>query len=150
MFTSWSIYFRPTSLNELDIFVADAEVAPNSTSKVWEASLHDLGEGVSDMRVPASAPYNEGMTSPCHKYTTLNLYQVHPDLPFEFIDQVVKAELPTDNPSLREKVKKYMTHNKDHLQHEISCCKKGNKCIYGFPHPITPQMWVEEDGRIHF
>ena len=62
----------------------------------------------------------------------------------------MKAELPGDNPSLRAKIVKYMTHSKNHLRREISQCKKGNRCIYGFPHQITPQTWIEEDGRIHF
>ena len=43
-----------------------------------------------------------------------------------------------------------MTHGRNHLTREISWCRKGNKCIYGFPHPITPMTWVDEDGRVHY
>lgn len=45
---------------------------------------------------------------------------------------------------------KYMTHSKDHLQRETSRCRKNNKCIYGFPHPITPYTWIDDDGCVHF
>ena len=41
-----------------------------------------------------------------------------------------------------------MTHNPNHLTREVSRCRKGNKCIYGFPHPITSQTTVNDDGRV--
>jgi hypothetical protein len=43
-----------------------------------------------------------------------------------------------------------MTHPSDHLTRETSRCRKGNRCIYGFPKPITPETHVDEDGRVHF
>lgn len=43
-----------------------------------------------------------------------------------------------------------MTHGRDHLQRENSRCRKGNTCIYGFPHPITPATWVDEQGRVQY
>jgi hypothetical protein len=43
-----------------------------------------------------------------------------------------------------------MTHSKDHLTREISCCRSGNRCIYGFPHAITPETWIDDDGHVHY
>lgn len=43
-----------------------------------------------------------------------------------------------------------MTHSRDHLTRENSRCRKGNTCTYGFPHPITSEMWIDDEGRIHF
>ena len=43
-----------------------------------------------------------------------------------------------------------MTHPKDHLTHENSRCRKGNKCIYGFPKTLNPQTHVDDDGRVAF
>jgi hypothetical protein len=51
---------------------------------------------------------------------------------------------------LRHKIEKYMTHSKDHLTREISRCRKGAICTYGFPHPITPETWLDDDGRVHY
>ena len=65
------------------------------------------------------------------------------------IDDLIKGELPKDNPRLRQKIKKYMTHPYDHLSCETSRCHRGNRCIYGFPKPIIPDMYIDEDGRIH-
>jgi hypothetical protein len=72
------------------------------------------------------------------------------DLSLHDIDLIIKAELPTDDPSLRLKVKKFMTHGQDHLTRENSRCRKGNTCIYGFPHPITPETWIDDGGRVHY
>jgi hypothetical protein len=80
----------------------------------------------------------------------LNSSKVHPDIPLQHIDDIIKAELPTDNPRLRQKIKKFMTHPSDHLTRETSRCRKGNRCIYGFPKPITPETHIDEDGRVHF
>jgi len=41
-----------------------------------------------------------------------------------------------------------MTHNRDHLSREVSRCRKGGKCIYGFPQPITSQTSVDDGGRV--
>lgn len=43
-----------------------------------------------------------------------------------------------------------MTHSPDHLRRESSRCRKGNTCIYGFPHPITPNTWIDDEGRVHY
>ena len=43
-----------------------------------------------------------------------------------------------------------MTHKRDHLTRENSRCRSGNKCIYGFPRPFTPNTWVDDDSRIHY
>ena len=43
-----------------------------------------------------------------------------------------------------------MTHSSDHLTRENSRCRKGNKCIYGFPMPITTDTYIDDDGRVHF
>ena len=75
-------------------------------------------------------------------------YQFHPELPVHEIDRLIKAELPRNDQTLRVKIKKFMTHNPNHLTREISRCRKGNKCIYGFPHPITSQTTVKDDGRV--
>src|SRR3984957_2616116 len=77
-------------------------------------------------------------------------YKCHPELPIDEIDRIIKAELPSDNPRLCAKIKKFMTHSKDHLTRETSCCNKDGKCIYHFPHPITPQTWIDDDSRVHY
>ena len=41
-----------------------------------------------------------------------------------------------------------MTHSKNHLSREISRCRRGGKCIYGFPQPLTERTTVNEDGRV--
>ena len=74
--------------------------------------------------------------------------QFRPELPVHEIDRLIKAELPRNDPTLRAKVKKFMTHNPNHLTREVSRCRRGNKCIYGFPHPITSQTTVKDDGRV--
>ena len=71
-------------------------------------------------------------------------------MPVGLIDSIIKAEVPHDNPALAGKIRKFMRHGHDHLTRETSRCRKGNKCIYGFPHPITPSMHVDEDGRVHY
>jgi hypothetical protein len=76
--------------------------------------------------------------------------QVHPELPVDRIDDVIKAEVPRDNPALAAKIRTFMTHARDHLTRENSRCRKGNSCIYGFPHPITPETWIDDDGRVHY
>ena len=43
-----------------------------------------------------------------------------------------------------------MTHSPNHLSRENSRCRKGNTCIYGFPHPITPETWIDDEGRVHY
>ena len=43
-----------------------------------------------------------------------------------------------------------MTHGRDHLTRETSRCRKGTKCIYGFPHPITSLSSIDDDGRVHY
>jgi hypothetical protein len=43
-----------------------------------------------------------------------------------------------------------MTHGRDHLTRENSRCRQGNLCVYGFPHPIMPETWVDNDGRVHY
>jgi len=81
---------------------------------------------------------------------TSNL-KVHPELPFECIDQLVTCQLPNNNPALRAKIKKFMTHSEDHLTRETSRCNRDGVCIYGYPQPLTPQTWIDEDtGHIHF
>jgi hypothetical protein len=51
---------------------------------------------------------------------------------------------------LHQKIKKFMTHPKDHLIHENSRCRKGKQCIYGFPKPLTPSTYIDDEGRVHF
>jgi len=43
-----------------------------------------------------------------------------------------------------------MTHSKNHLTRENSRCRKNDKCIYGFPQPITPETWIDNDRRAHY
>jgi hypothetical protein len=43
-----------------------------------------------------------------------------------------------------------MTHGRDHLTRETSRCRRGNKCIYRFPHPITTSTHIDNDGRMHY
>jgi hypothetical protein len=75
---------------------------------------------------------------------------MRPELPVHEIDQLIKAELPSDNARLRTKIAKYMTHNRNHLSREISRCRRGTHCIYGFPHPISSQTTVKDDGRVQY
>jgi len=75
---------------------------------------------------------------------------VHLELPLEHINDLIKAEIPKDNLHLCDKIKKYMMHSHDHLTRENSHCRKGNTCTYGFPHPITSEMWIDDEGRVHF
>ena len=42
-----------------------------------------------------------------------------------------------------------MTHPHNHLQSEYSRCRRGNRCIYGFPKPITTDTYVDDDGHVH-
>ena len=78
------------------------------------------------------------------------LLQVKSYIPHNRIDLLITAELPKNNPVLRAKIQKFMTHQQDHLTQENSHCRKGNTCIYGFPHPITPTTWIDEEGRVHY
>ena len=82
------------------------------------------------------------------KNSTLLETQVRPELPVHEIDCIVKAHLPRDNPVLRAKIRRFMTHNRDHLTREVSRCRKGGKCVYGFPHPITSQTSVDAAGHV--
>lgn len=43
-----------------------------------------------------------------------------------------------------------MTHSSNHLRRENSRCRKNGSCIYGFPHPLTPVTWVDDEGRVHY
>jgi hypothetical protein len=43
-----------------------------------------------------------------------------------------------------------MTHPYTHLDSEESRCNRGGKCIYGFPHPITLQTYIDDEGRVHY
>lgn len=74
--------------------------------------------------------------------------KVRPELPVHEIDHIVKARLPDDNPSLQAKIRHFMTHNHNHLTRKISRCRKGNKCVYGFPQPITSRTFVNKDGHV--
>jgi hypothetical protein len=74
----------------------------------------------------------------------------NPELLIDQIDNIIKVSMPVDNASLQGKIRKFMTHGRNHLTREISRCRKGNKCIYGFLHPITHTTWVDEDGRVHY
>ena len=55
-----------------------------------------------------------------------------------------------DNPTLTAKIRKHMTHGYNHLTRENSRCRRGNKCIYVFPQPLTPVTYVDESGRVHY
>lgn len=78
------------------------------------------------------------------------MQKVRPELPVHLIDHIIKAELPQDNPTLAGKIRSFMTHSRNHLTRETSRCRKGNKCIYGFPQPITASTHVDDDGRVHY
>ena len=75
---------------------------------------------------------------------------MRPELPVHEIDHLIKAELPSNNATLRTKIAKYMTHNRNHLSREISRCRRGTHCIYGFPHPISSETTVKDDGRVQY
>ncbi len=89
-----------------------------------------------------------------HMFLCLTLnkcWKVDPEIPIDRIDDLISCQLPSNNPQLREKIMKYMTHSKDHLIRETSRCRKNGVCIYGYPQPITPETWVDnETGRVHF
>jgi PIF1-like helicase len=76
--------------------------------------------------------------------------KVRPELPVQNINDIIKAKIPYDKPALAGKIRRFMTHGRDHLTRETSRCRKGTKCIYGFPHPITSSTSVDDDGRVHY
>ena len=80
----------------------------------------------------------------------LIILQLQPELPVCHITRLIKAELPRSNAALFAKIRKFMTHGKDHLTRETSRCRRGNKCVYGFPQPITLETYVDDDGRVHY
>jgi hypothetical protein len=43
-----------------------------------------------------------------------------------------------------------MTHNANHLTRESSRCNRNGHCLYGFPHPLTQQTWIDDQGRVHY
>ncbi|THH06394.1 hypothetical protein EW146_g9626 [Bondarzewia mesenterica] len=45
------------------------------------------------------------------------VFKVSPELPFDQLDTLISAELPLDDPALREKVLRYNMHPSNHLQH---------------------------------
>ena len=77
------------------------------------------------------------------------LKKVDPPIPPNELDKIIKAELPTNNPLLRQKIKKYMTHSASHLKSEHSRCNHNGTCLYGFPHPLTAESWFDAEGRFH-
>lgn len=80
----------------------------------------------------------------------MSIAQVHPDIALDQLDNLITCQLPTNNDVLRQKVIDLMTHKSNHLTRETSRCNRGGKCIYGFPHPITPQTYVDDEGRVHY
>lgn len=76
--------------------------------------------------------------------------QVSPTIPIEDVDKIIKVELPADDPVLCRKIKKFMTHSKNHLNTKGSRCNRSGRCIYGFPHPITDTTFIDTEGRWHF
>ena len=75
---------------------------------------------------------------------------MRPEIPVEHLDELINARIPRDNVTLAAKIRKFMTHNKNHLTRETSRCRKGKKCIYGFPQPLSSQTTVDSDGRVHY
>jgi len=83
------------------------------------------------------------------KNDTFHYCQVDPEPPFEFLDTIISAELPRNNPVLREKVQKYMMHGQDHLSRPGSRCNRNGQCIYDFPQSVQPTTSVDEYGCLH-
>ncbi|THH18147.1 hypothetical protein EW146_g2793 [Bondarzewia mesenterica] len=52
------------------------------------------------------------------------VFKISPELPFEQLDMLISAELPVDDPTLREKVLRYNMHPKNHLDRAFSRCNR--------------------------
>lgn len=77
-------------------------------------------------------------------------FQVNPEPPFKALDSIISAELPWDNPSFHEKVKRYMIHHQNHLSCAGSRCNHNGHCIYNFPHSIHPTTTIDESGHVQW
>ena len=62
----------------------------------------------------------------------------------------MSAELPRDNEVLRDKVSRYMMHNRNHLASPTNRCYKNGECIYGFPQSLQQRTTIDDFGRIHW
>ncbi|KAK4700477.1 ATP-dependent DNA helicase PIF1, partial [Phenoliferia sp. Uapishka_3] len=77
------------------------------------------------------------------------VFRTSPELPFDRIDLIVSAELPTNNPRLLKKVEKYMIHADNHLTRPQSRCKKADgTCQYKYPQPVRPHTTLDEHGKV--
>ena len=80
------------------------------------------------------------------------IMKMEPELPFANIDDIISAELPTEesDPALRKLVSSFNTHRKTHLDSPNSRCYKKGKCQYNFPHPVTLNTTIDEFGRVQY
>ena len=78
------------------------------------------------------------------------LLQIDPEPDINALDDIVSAKLPQNNDILREKVTRYMMHNRNHLASPTNQCYKNGECIYGFPHATQERTTIDDFGRIHW
>jgi hypothetical protein len=84
-----------------------------------------------------------------HAHIVVKLLQ---DPPLSAIDDFISAELPDplENPTLYNLVRRFHMHSPDHLTRSESRCNQNDRCIYGYPQPITPHTYVDDFGRFHY
>ncbi|KIJ29972.1 hypothetical protein M422DRAFT_268538 [Sphaerobolus stellatus SS14] len=115
-----------------------------TTNPNWPEIQNRLAPG----QTAADAPI---IVSCAFKQRLTRFLNIHPELPPDCIDLLIICQLPLNNRDLRAKVWKWMRHSENHLTWEHSHCNRNRKCIYGFPHPITEQTWIDDNtGRVHY
>lgn len=88
------------------------------------------GYPYSHIALQVSIPFSHSLPPPT------NPLQVRLEISVKCLDELIKAHVPNDNPS------------SNHLTQETSQCRKGNKCIYSFPHPPSPNTTANGDSHI--
>ncbi|CAG8526891.1 13703_t:CDS:1, partial [Cetraspora pellucida] len=71
---------------------------------------------------------------------------VHLELPVDQIDKIIFAEIPYENTCLKETIKKYMLYRQQHSPH----CLHNSTCIYHYPKPIIPEIYIDERDYIQY
>ena len=68
------------------------------------------------------------------------------------LDSFISAELPDPNqePDLYNQVRRFHIHSRDHLTRQGSRCNRNDRCIYNYPHPVIPNTFADDIGRVHY
>jgi hypothetical protein len=100
----------------LSIQVASPTLDAHSEDKIWGSYLHSENYRVSKEGLPHAHIVIKVCLCVDHTEILMTLTcQLRYDIPLDEINDIIKAELPHNNPMLREKVKKFMSHGEDHL-----------------------------------